>query len=317
MPLISVIIPCYNEGSNIEHCCKEIREAVLPLKAEYDIDLEILLVDDGSTDSTAEKARELSERDGRVKFLIFSRNFGKEAAIFAGLSHARGDYICIMDADLQDPPSMISAMFKKLKGENLDCVAARRLSRKGEPLIRSLFARTFYWLISRISDTKMQDGARDFRIFTRKVADAILSVTEYNRFSKGLFIWVGFRTEWVEYPYAERFSGITKWSFLKLLKYSFEGIIAYSTLPLAISSFAGMLFCFISIVMAIYYALKALIYGDPVTGFPTLICIILLVGGLQLFCMGILGQYLAKTYLEVKNRPKFIIAYTNIKDKIP
>ncbi|MDR2105657.1 MAG: glycosyltransferase family 2 protein [Deferribacteraceae bacterium] len=310
--LLSIIIPCYNEFGNVMPCYEGIAENVLPLKSKYDLDAELIFVDDGSTDCTAAKLRELSLQDKRVKFIVFSRNFGKEAAIYAGLSYAAGDYIAIIDADLQHPPSMISTMFEKLLDDrSLDCVAARRLSREGEPVIRSTFAHLFYWLMSRISDIKMQDGSGDFRIFTRKMADSILSVKEYNRFSKGLFAWVGFKTGWVEYPYAERFSGSTKWSFLKLLKYSFEGITAYSTLPLAISSFSGLLFCFISIILALYYALKALIYGEAVAGFPTLICVILLVGGLQLFCMGILGEYLAKTYLETKNRPKFIITESN------
>jgi glycosyltransferase involved in cell wall biosynthesis len=311
--MLSIIVPCFNEEQNIERCYNEIIAHTAPFKSAYDIELEVIFVDDGSSDGTAEKLREFAKADRQIKFLIFSRNFGKEAAIFAGLTYASGDYLCVMDADLQDPPYLIATMFAKLRdNKTLDCVAARRLSRKGEPPIRSLFARLFYLLISRISDTEMRDGSRDFRVFTRKMADAILSVTEYNRFSKGLFVWVGFKTEWVEYPYAERAFGKTKWSFVKLLKYSFEGIVAYSTLPLAISSFSGIIFCSVSVIMALYYAFKAFILGDPVAGFPTLICVILLVGGLQLFCTGILGQYLAKTYLEVKNRPKFIITDSNI-----
>ena len=255
--------------------------------------------------------KKLHEQDERVHMVAFSRNFGKEAAIYAGLKSSKGDYVAIMDADLQDPPSLLEEMYTAITDEGYDCAAARRTTRKGEPPIRSFFARCFYKLINKISKTEIVDGARDFRLMTRQMADSILSMTEYNRFSKGIFGWVGFNTKWLEYENKERVAGETKWSFWKLFLYSLDGIMAFSTAPLAISSIIGFLFCIIAFVMILVIIVKTLVLGDPVAGYPSLVCIIFLVSGVQLFCLGILGQYLSKTYLETKNRPMYIIKETN------
>ena len=250
--------------------------------------------------------------DGRVHYLSFSRNFGKEAALYAGLKAAAGDYIAVMDADLQDPPELLKDMLFILQNDNqIDCVATRRTTRKGEPPIRSFFAKSFYKLINKISKAEIMDGARDFRMMTRQVVDAVLSMGEYNRFSKGIFGWIGFRTKWLDYVNVERVAGETKWSFWKLFLYAIDGIIAFSTMPLVIASLSGILFCITAILMAVYFAVKTVLYGDPVAGFPTLICLILLIGGIQLFCIGILGQYLSKTYLEAKKRPIYIVKETD------
>lgn len=305
MKLLSIIVPCYNE------------QEVLPLfysaivKTADDladlVDLEILLVDDGSRDKTLETARALAAEDARVRYVSFSRNFGKEAAMFAGLEKAKGDYIAIMDADLQDPPDLLRQMLVSVMEEGFDCCATRRVTRKGEPKIRSFFARMFYRVINKMSKTEIVDGARDYRVMTRQMVDAVLSMREYNRFSKGIFSWVGFETKWLEYENVERAAGETKWSFWKLFRYSLEGIVGFSTAPLALSSVMGFLFCVVAVILALVYAVKTLIWGDPVAGFPTLICVIFLIGGIQLFCVGILGQYLAKTYLETKHRPLYLV----------
>lgn len=273
---------------------------------------ELIFVDDGSKDRTLEICKELKLLDERVHYLSFSRNFGKEAALYAGLKAATGDYIAVMDADLQDPPELLKDMLSILQNDNqIDCVATRRTTRKGEPPIRSFFAKNFYKLINKISKAEIMDGARDFRMMTRQVVDAVLSMGEYNRFSKGIFGWIGFRTKWLDYVNVERVAGETKWSFWKLFLYAIDGIIAFSTMPLVIASLSGILFCITAILMAVYFAVKTVLYGDPVAGFPTLICLILLIGGVQLFCIGILGQYLSKTYLEAKKRPIYIVKETD------
>lgn len=273
---------------------------------------EMIFVDDGSKDRTLEICKELKLLDERVHYLSFSRNFGKEAALYAGLKAATGNYIAVMDADLQDPPELLKDMLSILQNEEqIDCVATRRTTRRGEPPIRSFFAKSFYKLINKISKAEIMDGARDFRMMTRQVVDAVLSMGEYNRFSKGIFGWIGFRTKWLDYVNVERVAGETKWSFWKLFLYAIDGIIAFSTMPLVIASLSGILFCITAILMAVYFAVKTVLYGDPVAGFPTLICLILLIGGIQLFCIGILGQYLSKTYLEAKKRPIYIVKETD------
>ena len=302
MKKISVVVPCYNE----EEALPLFYDTILKETAEMAVEWEFVFVDDGSRDGTLAGLRALHEKDGRVHYVSFSRNFGKESAMYAGLEAATGDYVAIMDVDLQDPPALLPEMLRGLEEEGCDCVATRRVTRKGEPPIRSWFARAFYKLMGKISRTEIVDGARDFRLMTRQMVDAILSLKEYSRFSKGIFSWVGFQTKWLEYENIERSAGETKWSFWKLLIYSIDGIIGFSTMPLAIASVAGGIFCLIAFLLLAYFFVKALIWGDPVAGFPATICIILLLGGIQLFCIGILGQYLSKTYLETKHRPIYI-----------
>ena len=306
---ISVIVPCYNEEEAIPFFYRKIAMVTEDMS---DYDFEIIFVNDGSYDSTIDVVHKLADEDTRVKYLDFSRNFGKEAAIYAGLSHATGDYGVIMDADLQYPPELLPEMMNYIKNEGYDSVATRRVTRKGEPAVRSFFARRFYHLINRISKTEIVDGARDYRLMNRKFIDAILELSEYNRFSKGLFGWVGFKTKWIEFENVNRIAGETKWSFWKLLLYSIEGIIGFSTLPLAVAAFLGILFCIVAFIFIIVIIVRTLVFGDPTSGWPSLACIILLVSGVQLFCMGILGAYLSKTYLEVKNRPIYICKDKNI-----
>lgn len=309
--LISIIIPCYNEEAAIPHFYNAIAEQSAVMKDKFGVDFEYLFINDGSKDNTLDVIKEYAKQDSRVKYISFSRNFGKEAAMYAGMKYAAGDYTAIMDADLQDPPEMLAQMYESIINGGFDCAAARRTTRKGEPPIRSFFARLFYRLINRISKTDIVDGARDFRLMTRQMTDAILEMSEYNRFSKGIFGWVGFDTKWLEYENTERVAGETKWSFWKLFLYSLDGITAFSTAPLAVASIMGFLMCFAAFIMIIAIVTKTLIWGDPVAGYPSLVCIILLVAGVQTFCIGILGQYLSKTYLETKRRPKFIIKETN------
>lgn len=307
MDKISVVVSCYNEQEALPLFYEEITKVANKIKnAEF----EFVFVNDGSKDKTLEVIKSFRKNDERVKYISFSRNFGKEAAMYAGLKKATGDYVAIMDADLQDPPKLLIEMYETLNKKEYDCVATRRVSRKGEPPIRSFFARLFYKLINKISKAEIVDGARDFRLMTRQMVDAILSMEEYNRFSKGIFGWVGFNTKWIEYENVERVAGETKWSFWKLFKYSIEGIIAFSTAPLVISTIMGILFCFVAFLMIIFIIARTLIYGDPVSGWPSMVCIMLFVGGIQLFCIGIIGQYLSKTYLEVKKRPIYIIKET-------
>lgn len=302
---ISIIVPSYNEEKSIPFFYEAICEEREKFK-KIDVELEMIFVDDGSKDRTLEVVKELRGRDEQVHYISFSRNFGKEAGIYAGLEHATGDYLVLMDADLQDPPSYLMEMYQAIKEEGYDSVATRRVDRKGEPVIRSFFARQFYKLMNKISNTEIVDGARDYRLMTRQMADAILSMKEYNRFTKGIYGWVGFRTKWLEYQNVERVAGETKWSFWKLFKYSLEGIIAFSTAPLALASWAGVLMCVIAAIAIVFIVVRALMFGDPTSGWPSLACIIIFIGGLQLFCIGVLGQYLAKTYLETKERPIYI-----------
>ena len=302
MKKISVVVPCYNE----EEALPIFYDTFLKETADMPVEWEFVFVDDGSRDGTLSGFRTLYERDDRVHYISFSRNFGKESAMYAGLEAATGDYVAIMDVDLQDPPALLPEMLQSIEEEGYDCVATRRVTRKGEPPIRSWFARAFYKLMGKISRTEIVDGARDFRLMTRQMVDAILSMKEYSRFSKGIFSWVGFSTKWLEYENIERSAGETKWNFWKLLVYSIDGIIGFSTMPLAIASVAGVIFCIIAFLLLLFFFVKALVWGDPVAGFPATICIILLLGGIQLFCIGILGQYLSKTYLETKQRPIYI-----------
>lgn len=306
MKLLSAVVPCYNEEENIESFYEEFIKTIEFFKT-HDVDYELLYVDDGSTDKTVEKVKELIARDSKVHLVCFSRNFGKESAIFAGLEKAKGDYVVFLDADLQDPPSLLPQMYMAIEEEGYDSVATRRVTRKGEPLIRSFFARTFYKLMRRISKTDIADGARDFRLMTRQVVNSVLQMKEYNRFSKGIFGWVGYKTKWLEFENVERKRGETKWSFWKLFIYSLEGITSFSTAPLALAAFLGVLFCIIAFIAILFVFIRALLFGDPTAGWPSMVCIILLVSGVQLFCMGIVGQYLAKTYVEVKNRPIYIV----------
>ncbi len=310
MEKISIIVPCYNEQEVLPLFFAEITR-VASLMGEYEF--EFLFVDDGSKDKTMEVIHGLAETDQRVKYVSFSRNFGKEAAMYAGFTYAGGDYVAVMDADLQDPPALLPDMMAAIRDEGYDSVATRRVTRKGEPPIRSFFARCFYKLMRRISKTEMVDGARDYRLMTRKFVDSLLELGEYNRFSKGLYGWVGYKTKWLEYENVERAAGETKWSFWGLLRYSIEGIVAFSAAPLAVASVTGILCCLLAFVFILVIVVRTLLFGDPVAGWPSLVCVILFVGGLQLFCMGILGEYLAKTYLEVKNRPVFICRESNTK----
>ena len=311
MKKISIIVPCYNEEQAIPFFYDEITKTVEEMKNNF----EFIFINDGSKDKTIEVIKQYSKKDKRVKYIHFSRNFGKEAAMLAGLKLSTGDYVAIMDADLQDPPSLLPQMLNILEDPNndYDCVGTRRVTRKGEPPIRSLFARMFYKVINKMSKIEMVDGARDYRLMSRQMVDSILELGEYNRYSKGLFQFVGYNTKWLEYENVERVAGETKWSFWKLFLYAIEGIVAFSTAPLAISSIAGILFCIISFIMIIIIIAKTIIFGDPTAGWPSLVCIIFFVSGIQLFCLGIIGQYLSKTYLETKKRPIYIIKETNIK----
>ncbi len=301
---LTVVVPCYNEQDAIPLFYEEICRVMDEMSF---LDFTVLMVNDGSKDNTLAIMEALSEKDSRMQYLSFSRNFGKEAAIYAGLQHSKGDYVVIMDVDLQDPPSLLPEMYKAVKEDGYDSVATRRVTRKGEPKIRSFFARMFYRIINRISQTEIMDGARDYRLMNRKFVDSLLTMGEYNRFSKGLFGWVGFKTKWIEFENVERAAGETKWSFWKLLKYSIEGIVAFSTMPLVISSFIGTICCVISLIFVVVIVVRKLIFGDPVDGWASTISVILFLGGIQLLCIGILGQYLSKTYLETKSRPIYLL----------
>jgi len=309
MEKISVIVPCYNEQEVLALFYNEITRVSREM-TEYNF--EYLFVNDGSKDNTLSILKELAEKDSRVKYISFSRNFGKEAGIYAGLENSSGDYVVMMDADLQDPPKLLPEMIKRIKEEGYDSVATRRVTRKGEPPIRSFFARMFYKIINKIQKIEIIDGARDYRLMTRQFVNSILDMKEYNRFSKGLFGWVGYETKWLEYENVERAAGETKWSFWKLFLYSIEGIVAFSTAPLAISAFCGVVCCVIAFIYAAFIVAKTVLFGEPVAGWPTLICVVLMLGGIQLFCVGILGEYLSKAYLETKNRPIYICKESNI-----
>ena len=309
MDKISIAVPCYNEEPALEPFFAAVSTVAEQMP---EVAFEFLFIDDGSRDRTLEKMQELAQRDSRVKYISFSRNFGKEAGIYAGLENATGDYVVVMDADLQDPPALLPEMYRSIRQEGYDCVGSRRVTRKGEPPIRSLFARLFYKLINRMSNAEIVDGARDFQMMSRQVVEAILSMGEYNRFSKGIFGWIGFKKKWLEYENIERVAGETKWSFWKLFLYAIEGIVAFSTTPLVISSVFGLICCALALVMILVIIARTLIFGDPTSGWPSLVCIMLLLSGIQLLGIGILGQYLAKTYLETKKRPIYLVRQTNI-----
>ncbi|MBO5303765.1 MAG: glycosyltransferase family 2 protein [Lachnospiraceae bacterium] len=309
---LTVIVPCYNEEAALHYFYEEMQKVMQQMQ---EVEFELLFVNDGSRDKTLEVIRELAAKDERVKYVSFSRNFGKEAAIYAGLEHSTGDLTAIMDADLQDPPALLPEMYKAITEEGYDSVATRRVSRKGEPPIRSFFARMFYRLMKRISKADIVDGARDYRLMSRPFVDALLEMGEYNRFSKGLFGWVGFRTKWLEYENIERVAGETKWSFWKLFLYSIDGIVAFSTMPLSLSALFGVLMCLVSVLAIVFIVIRQILYGGSAFGWPSMVCIIMFLGGIQLLCIGILGSYLAKTYLEVKKRPIYICKETNTSKK--
>ena len=309
MEKISVVVSCYNEEKALPLFYNEM-ERVRKKDFEGIVEFEYIFVNDGSKDNTLKIIKELNQKDPKVRYISFSRNFGKEAAMYAGLEAAEGDYVTLMDADLQDPPALLKQMYDAIKNEGYDSVGTRRVTRKGEPPIRSFFARMFYKIINKMSNIEMVDGARDYRLMKRQVVDSIISLKEYNRYSKGLFSFVGFDTKWIEYENVERVAGETKWSFWKLFKYAIEGITAFSTTPLIFSSIIGLIFCLVAFIAIIFIIVKTLIYGDPTAGWPSMACIIVFVSGIQLFTIGIIGQYLSKTYLEVKKRPIYIIKET-------
>ena len=304
---ISVIVSCYNEEESLPLFYEEMSKVMAEMSQN---DFELIFVNDGSRDNTLKEIKELRAKDKSVRYISFSRNFGKEAAMKAGLDYSTGDYVTLMDADLQDPPKMLSEMLNILESEHYDCVGTRRITRKGEPVIRSFFARKFYKIINKMSKVEMVDGARDYRLMTRQMVEAIKNCEEYNRYSKGLWSFVGFKTKWLEFENVQRVAGETKWSFWKLFKYAIEGIVAFTTAPLTMAAFLGILFCFIAFIMIIVIIFKTLVWGDPVSGWPSLACIIIFVSGIQLFFMGIFGEYLAKTYLETKKRPLYIVKET-------
>lgn len=305
--LLSILVPCYNE----EESLPLFYDAIVKIAEEMtDLKHEFIFINDGSKDGTLNIAKEYHRKDPRVRFISFSRNFGKEAAIYAGLEASKGDYVVLLDADLQHPPEYIPKMYELITKEGCDSVAMRRISRAGEKKIRSFFSGSFYKVINRISNTNIVEGATDYRMMTRQMADAVLSLQEYHRFTKGIFSWVGFETKWLEYENVERQAGETKWSFKGLVRYSLEGITAFSTAPLTWASVVGVFFCLFSFLTGIFVVLKTLIWGDPVAGFPTLICVVLLIGGIQLLTMGIQGQYIAKSYMEIKKRPVYLVKET-------
>ena len=305
---LSLIVPCFNEQDSLPAFYREVTAVLATVAYDY----EILLIDDGSVDQTLAIIKDLVEKDERVKYLSFSRNFGKEAAMYAGFCNVTGDYVAVMDADLQDPPALLPQMLQLLESGEYDSVATRRVTRKGEPPIRSFFARKFYQIINRISDVDIVDGARDFRLMRRKMVDAIVSIGESNRFSKGIFGWIGFKTYWMPYENVERVAGESKWNFWKLLKYAIDGIINFSGMPLAIASWGGMIMTLLSFLSLIFLVVRDLIFSNPVAGWASTVCIIIFIGGIQLFCLGIMGQYIARTYIETKRRPLYIVSESNV-----
>ncbi len=308
--LLSIIVPCFNEQEALPIFYQELNKVLKTM----DLDHEIILVDDGSKDETLKVMKDLAKKDAKIRYLSFSRNFGKEAAMYAGFVNARGDYALTMDADMQDPPSLLPKMYEIIKTGEYDSVATRRVDRKGESKIRSFFARLFYKIINKISDAQVVDGARDFRLMNRKMLDAIISMCEYNRFSKGIFGWVGFKTYWLDFENVERVAGTTSWSFWGLTKYAIDGIINFSNVPLDIASYFGLFMTFVAFVMLVFIVVRKWFFGDPVAGWASTMCVIIFIGGIQLFCLGIMGQYLGKTYMETKRRQHYIIAESNDKD---
>ena len=304
---VSIIVPCYNEEDALPLFYEEITKVLKSNKLNY----ELILVNDGSKDKTLEIMKELSARDNHIVYFSFSRNFGKESAMYAGLCNAKGDYVAIMDADMQDPPALLPQMIEILETQDYDSVATRRETREGESKIRRFFARMFYKIINRISDADIVDGARDFRLMKRKMVDSIVSMSEYNRFSKGIFGWVGFKTYWLPFKNVERVAGTTKWSFWGLFKYAINGIINFSQTPLVIASFFGIFMTAVAFFMLAFIIIRKMIFGDPVAGWASTMCVMIFIGGIQLFCLGIMGQYIGKMYMETKNRPHYIISETN------
>ena len=305
--LISIVVPCYNEEPTLE----KFYAAITKISREMsEVDFEYIFIDDGSKDGTLAEIEKLHEKDKRVKFVSFSRTFGKEAGILAGLDYAKGDYVATMDADLQDPPELLPEMYAAVSSGDYDCAGARRASRKGEPPIRSFFAKIYYFIVNKLSKVEMIEGVRDFRLMSRQMVDAVISMREYNRYSKGIFSFVGFRTKWIEFDHVDRVAGETKWSFWKLFVYGIESICAFSTVPLVLSAVLGLVFCLVAFIMIIVIVVKTLAFGDPVGGWPSMICVILMMGGLQLMALGVIGQYLAKTYLETKGRPIYLVRKT-------
>lgn len=304
--LLSVIVPCFNEEEALPLFEKEINKIEDTIRKDFDFDMECIYVDDGSSDQTLRILKEYNAKDPANRYVSFSRNFGKEAAMYAGLKASKGDYIVLMDVDLQDPPSLLPEMLRYVVSGEYDSVATRRSTRKGEPPLRSWFARKFYQIINKTSDTEIVDGARDYRLMTRQMVDAILELSEYNRFSKGIFSWVGFQTKYLEYENINRSAGQTKWNFHKLFMYAIDGIVGFTTSPLLFAAWTGFVFFILSILGIIFVIVRKLMFGDPTSGWPSLVCIILFISGVQLLCSGIMGEYLAKTYLEVKNRPIYI-----------
>ena len=311
MSKISIVVPMYNEQEALDILYRELKRVTETIP---DHEFEYLFVNDGSKDATLDEIRKLAKQDARVRYVSFSRNFGKEAAMYAGLKSASGDYVALMDADMQDPPALLPQMIQMIESGECDNVATRRVNRKGEPPIRSFFAKCFYKVMRKLTHIEIADGARDYRLMSRAMVNSILSVCEYNRFSKGIFAWVGYETRWLEFENVERAAGETKWSIWKLVRYSFDGIVNFSDTPLRISSYLGLLLTGLSFVAIIIEVIRALVFGDPVAGWPSLVCIITFIGGIQLFCMGIMGQYIAKTYMEVKRRPHYIVKESNIEE---
>lgn len=310
MKKLSIIVPCFNEEESIPYFYDEVKKVT----KNMDIKLELIFVDDGSRDKTLEVIKSKTD-DKEVKYISFSRNFGKEAAMYAGLCMASGDYVTIMDVDLQDPPSLLPEMVRLIEEEGYDCVATKSTSRNGYSFLRKTFTKWFYDIIGKMSKTEMVPGARDYRLMTRQMVEAVLSMKEYNRYSKGLFSFVGFKTKWIEFENKERVAGTTKWNFWKLFSYALDGIVGFSTAPLTIAAFIGVLFCLIAFIMIIVIIVKTLAFGDPTSGWPSLACIIFMVSGIQLLCLGVIGEYLAKMYLEVKQRPIYIIKESNVDKK--
>lgn len=310
MKKLSIIVPCFNEEESIPYFYDEVKKVT----KNMDIKLELIFVDDGSRDKTLEVIKSKTD-DKKVKYISFSRNFGKEAAMYAGLSMASGDYVTIMDVDLQDPPSLLPEMVRLIEEEGYDCVATKSTSRNGYSFLRKTFTKWFYDIIGKMSKTEMVPGARDYRLMTRQMVEAVLSMKEYNRYSKGLFSFVGFKTKWIEFENKERVAGTTKWNFWKLFSYALDGIVGFSTAPLTMAAFIGVLFCLIAFIMIIVIIVKTLAFGDPTSGWPSLACIIFMVSGIQLLCLGVIGEYLAKMYLEVKQRPIYIIKESNVDKK--
>lgn len=308
MKKISIVVPCYNEEESLPLFYKEVNKVTEKMKAKAEF--EFVFVNDGSKDNTLEELRNLAKKYKRVRYISFSRNFGKEAGMLAGLENATGDYITTMDADLQDPPTLLEEMFDTLESGEYDCCATKSTNRKGYSFLRKTFTKWFYDIIGKISKTEMVPGARDFRLMTRQMVDAIISMREYNRYSKGLFSFVGFKTKWIDFEIEDRAAGTSKFNFWKLFSYAIEGIVAFSTAPLVFAALVGVIFCFIAFILIIFIIAKTLVWGDPVGGWPSMACIMFFVGGIQLFCTGIIGEYLAKTYLETKHRPVYIVKET-------